>query len=54
MKCWLRDILQEDAIAHEAIHSGLASKAKTQLFFQDDEIQIRYFHKVLENHVGLE
>jgi len=54
MKCLLRDILQEDAIAHEAIHSGLASKAKTQLFFQDDEIQIRYFHKVLENHVGLE
>jgi phenylpropionate dioxygenase-like ring-hydroxylating dioxygenase large terminal subunit len=52
MKCLARDVLHEDALAHEALHSGLASKAKTQLFFQDDEIQLRYFHKVLEDYVG--
>ena len=50
MKCLLRDVLQEDANAHEQIHIGLASRAKQQLNFQDDEIQIRYFHKVLESH----
>lgn len=47
-KCLLRDILQEDATAHEQIHIGLTSRAKKELYFQDDEIQIRYFHKVLE------
>jgi phenylpropionate dioxygenase-like ring-hydroxylating dioxygenase large terminal subunit len=52
MKCLARDVLHEDALAHEAIHCGLASKAKTQLFFQDDEIQLRHFHKVVEDYVG--
>ena len=47
-KCLLRDLLQEDATAHEQIHIGLASRAKKELYFQDDEMQIRYFHKVLE------
>ena len=47
-KCLLRDLLQEDANAHEQIHIGLASRAKKDLYFQDDEMQIRYFHKVLE------
>ena len=51
-KCLVRDALHEDAIAHEAIHTGLASRAKKELFFQDDEIQIRYFHEVLEKIVG--
>ena len=47
-KCLLRDVLQEDATAHEQIHIGLASRAKKDLYFQDDEMQIRYFHTVLE------
>ncbi len=47
-KCLLRDLLQEDATAHEQIHIGLASRAKKELYFQDEEVQIRYFHKVLE------
>ncbi len=47
-KCLLRDVLQEDATAHEQIHLGLVSRAKRELHFQDDEMQIRYFHKVLE------
>lgn len=51
-KCRLRNVLQEDAAAHETIHAGLASRAKTHVLFQDDEIQIRHFHKVLADHVG--
>ena len=52
MKCLLRDILHEDAFAHEQIQVGLASRAKKHLLFQDDEIQIRHFHHVLEGYVG--
>ena len=52
MKCFARDVLHEDALAHEQIHYGLASRAKTQLHFQDDEAQIRYFHEVLDKFVG--
>ncbi|MBI3329351.1 MAG: aromatic ring-hydroxylating dioxygenase subunit alpha [Nitrospinae bacterium] len=51
MKCRLRNVLQEDAKAHETLQAGLASRAKTHLLLQDDEIQIRYFHKVLEDYV---
>ncbi len=46
--CLLRDLLQEDATAHEQIHIGLASRAKKELYFQDEEMQIRYFHTVLD------
>ena len=52
MKCLLRDILHEDAFAHEQIQVGLASRAKKYLLLQDEEIQIRHFHKVLEGYVG--
>jgi len=52
MKCFIRDVLHEDALAHEEIHYGLASRAKTQLYFQDDEAQIRHFHEVLDKFVG--
>ena len=48
-KCLVRDVLLEDAAAHEMIHEGLASRAKKVIQLQDDEIQIRYFHHVLEN-----
>jgi len=51
-KCLIRDVQQEDSIAHEALYTGLASRAKTHMIFQDEEITIRYFHKVLEDHVG--
>jgi hypothetical protein len=30
------------------VQTGLTTRAKTQLWFQDDEITIRYFHKVVE------
>lgn len=51
--CRLRDTLQEDAKAHEAIHAGLRSRAKRELHLQDDEICIRYFHQVVDDHAGL-
>ena len=51
-KCVIRDALQEDAFAHENIHAGLASRAKSHVILQDEEAPIRYFHKVLEDHVG--
>ena len=51
-KCLIRDVQQEDSIAHEALFTGLASKVKTELQFGDEEIQIRYFHKVMEDHMG--
>ncbi|MBV8770900.1 MAG: aromatic ring-hydroxylating dioxygenase subunit alpha [Deltaproteobacteria bacterium] len=47
----LRNALQEDAKAHETVHAGLASRAKTHFLLQDDEIQIRHFHKAVEDHV---
>jgi phenylpropionate dioxygenase-like ring-hydroxylating dioxygenase large terminal subunit len=52
MNCRIRNVLQEDAAAHETVHAGLASRAKSHIVLQDDEIQIRHFHKVLEDHVG--
>ena len=48
----IRDVQQEDSIAHEALYRGLLSRAKTHVQLQDEEITIRYFHKVLEDHVG--
>ena len=46
------DVLQEDAVAHETLQTGLNSRAKTHLILQDDEIQIRHFHTVLEDYMG--
>ena len=51
-KCLIRDVQQEDSIAHEALYDGLASRAKTFLQLQDEEITIRYFHKVLKNFIA--
>lgn len=48
----IRNVLEEDATAHETVHAGLASGAKTSVILQDDEIQIRHFHKVLEDYVA--
>ena len=39
-------------VAHENVHAGLASRAKSHVILQDDEAPIRYFHKVLEDHCG--
>jgi len=47
----IRNVIEEDATAHETVHAGVASGAKKHIILQDDEIQIRHFHKVLEDYV---
>jgi phenylpropionate dioxygenase-like ring-hydroxylating dioxygenase large terminal subunit len=51
-KCVLRDTLREDGNTLEAIHSNLASGAKTHFVLQDQEILIRHSHKVVADMVG--
>jgi phenylpropionate dioxygenase-like ring-hydroxylating dioxygenase large terminal subunit len=51
-KCLIRDALQEDSVAHEGLQTGLTSRAKTHFVYQDEEIQIRHFHNVLESYMG--
>jgi hypothetical protein len=48
----LRDTLMEDAFQHEKIQKGLASRARTHMIMQDEEITIRYFHEVLEREMA--
>ena len=47
VKCLIRQTLQEDTAAHESVHAGVASRAKSHIVLQDDEAPIRHFHKVL-------
>ena len=47
-KCLIRETLQEDTAAHESVYAGVASRAKTHILLQDDEVPIRHFRKVLE------
>jgi phenylpropionate dioxygenase-like ring-hydroxylating dioxygenase large terminal subunit len=47
----VRDTLQEDAASHERIQSMLTSGAKQHFHLQDEEVQIRFFHKVVDEHV---
>lgn len=51
-KCVSMDVLQEDTVAHENVHLGLASRAKSHRILQDDEIAIRFFAKTVEDFVG--
>ncbi|HTW88722.1 MAG TPA: aromatic ring-hydroxylating dioxygenase subunit alpha [Candidatus Binataceae bacterium] len=50
--CRLRDLLQEDASNHEAIQASLKSGALTHFQLQDEEIQIRHFHKMIREQVA--
>jgi phenylpropionate dioxygenase-like ring-hydroxylating dioxygenase large terminal subunit len=47
-----RDALLEDLGNLEQVQSVLASGAKTVFHLQDDELCVRYLHKVVEDHVG--
>ena len=51
-KCVIRDTLQEDTAAHESVHAGIASRVRTHLILQDNELPIRHFHKVLGDYAG--
>lgn len=46
------DTLQEDTVAHENVYAGLASRAKSHVILQDNEVAIRFFHKTVEDYVG--
>jgi len=50
-RCRLRDLLQEDASNHEAIQASLNSGALSHFQLQDEEIQIRHFHKEVRRHI---
>ncbi len=48
----LRDTLMEDAFQHEKIQQGLASRARSEMVMQDEEITIRHFHEVIEREMS--
>jgi phenylpropionate dioxygenase-like ring-hydroxylating dioxygenase large terminal subunit len=50
-RCRLRDLLQEDASNHEAIQASLNSGALSHFQLQDEEIQIRHFHREVRRHI---
>jgi hypothetical protein len=50
-RCRLRDLLQEDASNHEAIQASLNSGALCHFQLQDEEIQIRHFHREVRRHI---
>lgn len=52
MKSRLRDVLCEDQIGHEALQVGLTSQARPEIVLQDQEVQIRSFHKTLDERIG--
>ncbi|WP_214370228.1 aromatic ring-hydroxylating oxygenase subunit alpha [Pseudonocardia sp. H11422] len=52
MKSRLRDVLCEDQVGHEALQVGLRSRARPDFVLQDQEIQIRSFHKSLDERIS--
>ena len=52
-KSLIRETLQEDSVTHENVQAGVATRAKSHIFLQDDELPIRHFRSVLEHHIGL-
>ena len=50
-KCTYRDTLQEDTAMHETLQAGLASRAKSHVILQDNELAIRHFHRVLQDRI---
>lgn len=51
-KVQLRDLLCEDQIGHEAMQVGLTSRARPDFVLQDQEIQLRSFHKSLDERMN--
>jgi Rieske 2Fe-2S family protein len=51
-RCMLRDAWLEDGSTLEASQAGLASGAVSHFILQDQELLIRHFHKVLQDHIG--
>nr|CAR47862.1 iron sulfur protein large subunit of 2-hydroxypyridine dioxygenase [Rhodococcus sp. PY11] len=52
MKVRFRDLLCEDVAGHAAIQEGLESRARSIFVMGDQEIQIRAFHKNLDDYMN--
>ena len=50
-KARIRDVLAEDIAGHENVHTAISSRAKREIVLQDEEIQIRSFHKTLQGYM---
>jgi len=48
-KCRFRDLLCEDQAGHEALQVGLTSRARNVFVLGEQEVQIRAFHKTLDD-----
>lgn len=48
-KCRFRDLLCEDQAGHQALYTGLRSRARNNFALGEQEIQIRAFHKTLDD-----
>ncbi|GAA1124616.1 aromatic ring-hydroxylating oxygenase subunit alpha [Nocardioides aquiterrae] len=46
-----RDLLCEDKTGHEAIHRGCESEARPHIFLGDQEVQIRAFHRSVDDYL---
>ena len=41
-----------DYFVRESVHAGIASRVRTHLILQDNELPIRHFHKLLCDYAG--
>lgn len=51
-KCRFRDLLCEDQAGHEALQAGLTSRARDIFVLGEQEVQIRSFHKTLDDYLA--
>jgi phenylpropionate dioxygenase-like ring-hydroxylating dioxygenase large terminal subunit len=51
-KSRFRDLLCEDQAGHEALQVGLTSRARDSFVLGEQEVQIRAFHKTLDDYVN--
>lgn len=51
-KCRFRDLLCEDQAGHEALQVGLTSRARDIFVLGEQEVQIRAFHKTLDDYMN--
>jgi Rieske 2Fe-2S family protein len=51
-KCRFRDLLCEDQAGHQALQAGLTSRARDEFLLGEQEVQIRAFHKTLDDYMS--
>ncbi|MCW2724201.1 MAG: Iron sulfur protein large subunit of 2-hydroxypyridine dioxygenase [Frankiales bacterium] len=52
MKVRFRDLLCEDVTGHAALQIGLTSKARPEIVLGEQEVQIRSFHKNVDDYIA--